>query len=64
MKMQEIVHEVKMLLVFIFSNLLSIWSIVERKDVTFWLGTIGTVSMIVYYCIRIWKDLKGKKDVG
>ncbi len=60
MKMQDVLHELKMIAGFVFLQILNIWSIVERQDVTFYLGTLGTLLMIAYYAIRIYKDLKSK----
>lgn len=62
--MHQFVNELKGTILFIVSCWLNIMAFVDRNTITFLLGTISSLCVITYYGIRIYKELKNKKNVG
>jgi len=56
--------ELKGTYLFICSTFLNFFAVMDKTTVTFILGAISSVCVIVYYAIKIYYSIKHKKDVG
>ena len=65
--MNQITHELKGLTMFSVASILNVLSMIDRSTITFVLGTITSVVVIVYYTVAITEKIKNQKqnkDVG
>lgn len=62
--MKQFAVEIKAGAIYIFSSWLNIWAFMNNDLVGSILAKLTSFAALVYYCIRIYKESKGKKDVG
>ncbi len=60
----EGVHEMKGTLLFICSMFFNLLTVLSKSDVTFFLGAVSSICVIVFYVIKIYRLVKRKRDVG
>ena len=56
--------EVKGTLLFISAMFLNFIYSMDRGTVTFILGSLSSICVTIFYCIKIYRLIKKKRDVG